>query len=58
VPGFLVRNAWLVPFFPLAGAAVTALFGYDLKRHAGLPVVVGIALAFLVSLGLLGAAGP
>ena len=54
VSEFLIRNAWLVPFFPLLG-------GVDRRRRAGdgsggaphLPVVVGIGLAFLVSLGLL-----
>jgi len=55
---FLVRNAWLVPFFPLLGAAIAAAGGRWLKGRAHLPVVAGIALAFLVSFGLLFAAGP
>ncbi len=53
----LVRNAWLVPFFPLLGALVAAIGGRWLKQRSHLPVVLGIALAFLVSLGLLGGSG-
>jgi NADH-quinone oxidoreductase subunit L len=49
----LVRNAWLVPFFPLVGGLSAALFGPWLKQRSHLPVVAGIAAAFLVSLGLL-----
>ncbi len=54
---FLVRNCWLVPFFPLAGAVAAAIGGKRLGASAHIPVVIGIGLAFLVSLGLLGAAG-
>ena len=50
----LVRNAWLVPFFPLLGGLIAAVGGRWLKGQSHLPVVLGIALAFLVSLGLLG----
>ena len=53
----LVRNAWLVPFFPLLGGLIAAVGGKWLKGQSHLPVVAGIALAFLVSLGLLGRAG-
>ncbi len=53
----LVRNAWLVPFFPLLGACVAAIGGRWLKQRSHLPVVLGIGLAFLVSLGLLGGTG-
>jgi NADH-quinone oxidoreductase subunit L len=58
VSGFFVRNAWLVPFLPLAGALTAAAAGRWLKGLAHVPVIVGIALAFLVSLGLLRQAGP
>ncbi len=57
-PGFWVRNAWLVPFFPLLGGLIAAAGGRWLKDRANLPVIAGIALAFLCSLGLLFAAGP
>ena len=55
---FLVRNAWLVPFFPLLGGLIAAVAGRRLGGNAHLPVVVGIGLAFVVSLGLLTVAGP
>ncbi len=57
-PGFWVRNAWLVPFFPLVGGLTAAAGGRWLKGKANLPVVLGIGLAFLCSLGLLFSAGP
>jgi proton-translocating NADH-quinone oxidoreductase chain L len=50
--------AWLIPFFPLLGAGVAALGPKRMRTDAHIPVVVGIALAFLVSLGLLLAAAP
>ncbi len=56
--GFFVNNAWLVPFFPLVGGLTAAAGGRRLKGNAHWPVVIGIGLAFLVSLGLLAAAGP
>lgn len=56
--GFFVRNAWLVPFLPLLGALTAAAFARQLKGRAGLPVILGIGLSFLVSLGLLFSAGP
>ena len=55
---FLIRNAWLVPFFPLLGGAIAAVGARQLKERAHIPVVAGIALAFLVALGLLFSAGP
>jgi NADH-quinone oxidoreductase subunit L len=58
VSGFFIRNAWLVPFFPLLGAIVTATGARRLKSNAHLPVVAGIALAFVTSLGLLMSASP
>ncbi|GAC1471367.1 MAG: NAD(P)H-quinone oxidoreductase subunit 5 [Isosphaeraceae bacterium] len=51
--GFLIRNAWLVPFFPLLGGLIAATAGRQLRERAHLPVIAGILLAFLVSLGLL-----
>ena len=54
----LVRNAWLVPFFPLLGALTAAVGGRWLRQRAHWPVIVGIGLSCLVALGLLGAAGP
>ncbi len=53
----MTRAAWLVPFFPLLGAALAAFGPKRLRTDAHLPVVAGIALAFLVSLLLLLAAG-
>ncbi len=57
-PGFFVRFAWLIPFFPLLGAIVTAIGARRLRAAAHLPVWAGIWLAFLFSLGTLAAAGP
>jgi NADH-quinone oxidoreductase subunit L len=53
-----VRNAWLVPFFPLLGAAIAAAGGRWLKGRSHIPVVIGIGAAFLVALGLLRASSP
>ena len=53
----LVRNAWLVPFLPLLGGLVAAVGGKWLKQWSHLPVVLGIGMAFLVSLGLLFSVG-
>ena len=55
--GFFVRNVWLIPFFPLLGAIVAAVGARQLRAMAHVPVVAGIVLAFLVSLGALGSAG-
>ena len=53
-----VRGAWLIPFFPLLGAVLAVIGPKRLRTEAHLPVVAGIALAFLVSLGLLVRGGP
>ena len=51
---FLIRNAWLIPFFPLLGALIAAAGGRWLKAAGALSRwSLGIGLAFLVSLGLL-----
>ena len=55
---FLVNHCWLVPFFPLLGAFSAVLGARQLKGMAHVPVVAGIALSFLVALGLWGKAGP
>ena len=56
LPGFFVRYAWLIPVFPLLGALLAVLGARRWKNQAHVPVVAAIALAFLFSLGLLGAA--
>ena len=53
----LVRNAWLVPFLPLLGGLIAAAGGKWLKERSHLPVVLGIGLAFLVSLVLVFSVG-
>ncbi len=53
----LVRNAWLVPFLPLLGGLIAAVGGKWLKQQSHLPVVVGIGLAFCVSLVLVASVG-
>ena len=53
----LVRNAWLVPFLPLLGGLIAAVGGKWLKQQSHAPVVAGIGLAFLVSLGLVFSVG-
>ncbi len=50
-------SAWLIPFFPLLGCLITACAGKWLKKFAHIPVVAGIALAFVVSFFLWSAAG-
>ena len=52
-----VRNAWLVPFLPLLGGLVAAVGGKWLKERSHLPVVLGIGLAFCVSLILVFSVG-
>jgi NADH-quinone oxidoreductase subunit L len=47
-----------VPFLPLLGAAVAAAGARQLKERSSLPVIAGIALAFVFSVGLLVSAGP
>lgn len=56
--GFFVRNAWLIPLLPLLGALAAAIGARRLRGMAHLPVIAGIGLAFLFSLGTLAAAGP
>jgi NADH-quinone oxidoreductase subunit L len=58
VSDFFAGIAWLIPFLPLAGAAVAAIGPQRMRTEAHIPVVAGIALAFLVSLGLLFSASP
>jgi NADH-quinone oxidoreductase subunit L len=58
VSEFLVNHCWLVPFLPLLGGLIAAVASRRFRRQAHIPVVAGIALSFLVSLGLLGATGP
>jgi NADH-quinone oxidoreductase subunit L len=58
VSDFLIRNAWLVPFFPLLGASIAAAGGRWLREEAHWPVILGIGLACLVALLLLTTARP
>jgi NADH-quinone oxidoreductase subunit L len=53
---FFVRYAWLIPVLPLLGALLAVLGARRWKSLAHVPVVTGIGLAFLFSLGTLGAA--
>ncbi len=55
---FASGYAWLVPFLPLLGAAIAVLGPKRVRELAHVPVAAGIALAFLVSLGLLFASAP
>ena len=50
---FFPSIAWLIPFLPLLGAGVAVLGPRRMRTDAHIPVAGGIALAFLVSLGLL-----
>jgi NADH-quinone oxidoreductase subunit L len=54
----VIEYAWLVPTLPLLGAIVAAVGGRWLRQQAHLPVIAGIGLSFLVSVPLLGSAGP
>ncbi|MDX2036014.1 MAG: NADH-quinone oxidoreductase subunit L [Isosphaeraceae bacterium] len=54
---FFVQNAWLLPALPLIGGLTAAVGGRALGRHAHIPVVAGIAGAFVVSLFLLFGSG-
>jgi NADH-quinone oxidoreductase subunit L len=58
VSSSVISYAWLVPFLPLLGAAIAAIGGRWLRERSHYPVVIGTALAFVVALGLLGAAKP
>jgi NADH-quinone oxidoreductase subunit L len=53
----VISYAWLVPLSPLVGALIAAAAGRKLKDRAHIPVIGGIALAFLFSLRLLGGSG-
>lgn len=55
---FFVNYAWLIPFFPLLGGIIAAVGARQLREKAHIPVVAGIALSFLMSLGLLFQADP
>ena len=55
---FFAGIAWLIPLCPLVGAGLAALGPKPVRAVAHIPVVAGIALAFLISLGLLFAADP
>jgi NADH-quinone oxidoreductase subunit L len=58
VSNAFITYAWLVPFLPLLGAAIAAVGARQLRQQAHVPVVAGIALAFVVSLGLLVSTDP
>jgi NADH-quinone oxidoreductase subunit L len=58
VAGFFVQNVWVIPCLPLLGAIIAALGARRLRFDASLPVVAGIALAFLFSLAALYSASP
>jgi len=58
VSGFFVQNVWIIPCLPLLGAIIAALGARRLAKSAHLPLIAGIALAFLVSLGALFSADP
>ena len=55
---FFTGIAWLIPLCPLVGAGLAALGPKPVRAVAHIPVVAGIVLAFLISLGLLFAADP
>ena len=55
---FIAGIAWLIPLCPLVGAGLAALGPKAVRTVAHIPVAGGIALAFLLSLGLLFAADP
>ena len=55
---FFSGIAWLIPFLPLWVRAWPRSGPKRMRTDAHIPVVAGIALAFLVSLGLLLAAEP
>ncbi len=54
----MANSAWLVPLFPLLGALAAAAGPRRVRALAHVPVVAGIGLAFVVSVGLLFSAGP
>jgi NADH-quinone oxidoreductase subunit L len=58
VSDFFAGIAWLIPLCPLVGGGLAAFGPRPVRDVAHIPVVAGIALAFLLSLGLLFAADP
>jgi NADH-quinone oxidoreductase subunit L len=54
----VISLAWLVPAFPLLGAIIAAAAGRWLKQQAHWPVIVGIALSFVVTMMLTPHVGP
>jgi NADH-quinone oxidoreductase subunit L len=58
VSDFFPGIAWLIPLCPLVGAGLAVLGPKPVRAVAHIPVAAGIALAFLLSLGLLFAADP
>lgn len=49
----LIRNVWLIPLLPLLGGLIAFVGGRRLQGWNHLPVIVGIALSFLLSLIIL-----
>ena len=49
---FFAGIAWLIPLCPLVGAGLAALGPKPVRAVAHIPVVAGIALAFLLSAGI------
>ncbi len=54
----MIKLCWLIPFLPLLGAFITAVGGRWLKLWAHIPVIAGIALAFLIAVPLWNTAPP
>jgi NADH-quinone oxidoreductase subunit L len=53
----VIEYVWLVPALPLLGGLIAAAFGRQLRERSHLPVVAGIALAFVVAATLVPQAG-
>jgi len=58
VAGFFVQWIWVVPLLPLLGGIVEALGATRFRFNAAIPVAIGIAAAFLFSLGAWASSGP
>jgi NADH-quinone oxidoreductase subunit L len=58
VSDFFIQSVWIIPSLPLLGAIIAAVGARWLRSDAHVPVVAGIALAFLWSLGALFSSGP
>ncbi len=56
--GFFVQWIWVVPLLPLLGGIVAALGATRFRFNAAIPVAIGIAAAFLFSLGAWASSGP